>query len=350
MHQSSMIKVSLAAALVLSIGLVSTAGMTAAAETTSPAPSASPLRVVDRVEAAIPVPGSPDWPTPAFGSLWVLAPDLPIRPGGGTPNLVRIDPTTNAITATIELPDRLCQGLVASDDAIWVCAADALLRIDPDTDSIAASVPIKGAPAFYRMAYGGGMVWALGSGAFAADTVIRLDPTTQVTTSHPAGGSVGGLTYAFDALWLTIPGNGSVVRMDPATGETRELISGLPAPTQITAGPDSLWVTLYGGDEEQAGAGDPQVVRLDPETGEVIAEIAVGGSPRGGVDVLAGEDGVWVRSTRPWLTRIDPATNTVIEALASEPEIHAIQGPLAEAFGSIWTVNIEEDTVYRLEP
>jgi streptogramin lyase len=310
----------------------------------------APVSLDDRIEAAIAVPGSPDWPTAAFGSIWVLAPDLPLRDDTETPNLVRIDPATNQVVASIALPDRLCQGFVATDDAIWVCAVDALVRVDPSTDSIVSSVPIKGSMSYYRMAYGGGMVWALGSGAFVGDTVIRLDPSAETTTSHPVGGSVGGMVYAFDALWLTVPGAGSVVRLDPATGETREWVTGLPAPTQIAAGQEDLWVSLYGSDEEQAGPEDPQLVRIDPISGEVVAELMIGGSPRGGVDIWAGEEGLIVRSTRPWLARFDEASNSLVETIVSEPDIHAIQGPLTVAFGSIWTVNIEEDVVYRLTP
>jgi streptogramin lyase len=188
------------------------------------------------------------------------------------------------------------------------CATDALLRIDPATDTIAGSVPVELAPVFYRLAFGAGRVWALGSESFVGDTVIGLDPASGSITSFPAGGSVADLTYAFDALWLTIPASGSVLRLDSATGEARELLTGLPSPTQITAGLDSLWVTLHGAEEDEARSGDPQVAR------------------------------------------IDPATNAVTVSYESEPEIHAIQGPLTEAFGSIWTVNIEEDTVYRLTP
>lgn len=313
-------------------------------------PTLAPVRLVDRIEAEIPVPGSPDWPAAAFDSIWVLAPDLPLRENTGTPNLVRIDPFTNQVVASIPMPDRLCQGFVPTDDAIWVCAVDALIRVDPSTDSIVSSVPIKGSMSPYRMAYGGGMVWALGSGAFVGDTVIRLDPGTETTTSHPVGGSVGGMAYAFDALWLTVPGAGSVVRLDPATGEAREWVSGLPAPTHITAGQRDLWVSLHGSDGEEAGVGETQLVRIDPRSGQVVAELMIGGSPRGGVDVWAGEEGVFVRSTRPWLARVDEATSSIVETIASEPEIHAIQGPLTLAFGSIWTVNIEEDVVYRLTP
>jgi hypothetical protein len=68
------------------------------------------------------------------------------------------------------------------------------------------------------------------------------------------------------------------------------------------------------------------------------------------VDVWVGEEDVLVRSTMPWLTRIDSATNMVVETVDAGTDVSAIQGPLTVAFGSIWTVNIEEDSVFRLSP
>jgi hypothetical protein len=124
-------------------------------EVDSPSPSQVEIQLTDRLEAEITVPGSPDRIEGAFGSIWVLAPDLPLIDPSQTPNLVRIDPATNEVVATIPVPDRLCQGFVASDDAIWVCAADALMRVDPDTNTITDRVPITGAQAFYKPAFGG---------------------------------------------------------------------------------------------------------------------------------------------------------------------------------------------------
>ena len=326
-------------------GAASPAAASPSAAVVSPSPSDLATPLAERLEAEIAVPGSPDWPLAAFGSIWVLAPDLPIRSGEGTPNLVRIDPSTNEVSATIELPDRLCQGFVASDDAIWVCAADALIRVDPATNGITDTVPIKGAQAFYRPAFGGGMVWALGSTSMVGDTVIRLDPATSETTSFPVPGSVGGLAFGFDALWLAMPGEGTVVRLDPATGAAEVIASGLVSPKSIVAGTDSLWVSLHGGSEDQAQPGDPQVARIGPSNGEVLAEIEIGGSPQFGVELWPDADGVLVRSTAPWLARIDEATNEVVDRVVSEP---AIQGAVTTGFGSIWTINIERDVVYRV--
>ena len=134
---------------------------------------------------------------------------FPLVDDSATPNLIRIDPATNEIAATISLPDRLCQGFTASEDAIWACAADALIRIDPATNAITDTVPVTGAQYAYRPAAGAGYLWFLGSGDSVADTVIALDTGAKSTRTFQQSGTVGGMAYAFDALWLTIPGEGA---------------------------------------------------------------------------------------------------------------------------------------------
>jgi len=301
----------------------------------------------ERLEAEIPVPGSPDFPLAAFDSIWVLAPDLPLHVDGEKPYLVRIDPATNEVLASIEVPDRLCQGFTASDDAIWLCAADALVRIDPATNTVSGSVPVKGAQLAYRPAFGGGMVWALGSDGMVGDTVLRLDPTTEEVVSFSASAAAAAMAYGFDALWLALPNDGTIARLDPATGEISVVASGLSGPRAIAIGRDSLWVALHGGGEDQAAAGDTQVIRIDPTSGNVLAEFEIGGSPQWGVDLWAADSGILVRSTDPWLVRIDEATNEIVETITSDS---AVQGPVTQAFGSIWTVELERDVVYRISP
>ena len=167
------------------------------------------------------------------------------------------------------------------------------------------------------------------------------------TTSFPAPGAVTGLAYGFDALWLAMPAEGTVARLDPATGKTEAFATGLVSPRTVAVGSDSLWVALHGSGDDQAVPGDTQVARIDPASGEVLAEIEVGGTPQYGVELWADADGVLVRSTDPWLARIDEATNEVVDRVTADLPI---QGPLTIGFGSIWTVNIERDVVYRLRP
>ena len=99
--------------------------------------------------------------------------------------------------------------------------------------------------------------------------------------------------------------------------------------------------------DNSASVGDTQLVRIDPESGEVLAEFEIGRSPQTGVEAWAGDEAVYVRSTTPWMVRIDPATNEIVETITSD---QAVQGPLTFAFDSIWTVNLEHDNVFRLAP
>ena len=162
----------------------------------------------------------------------MLAPDLPLVDDSATPNLIRIDPATNEVTATIPLPDRLCQGFTAREDAIWACAAGALIRIDPATNEITDTVPITRAQHAYRPAAGAGYLWFLGSGDSVADTVLALDTGAKSTRPFMQSGTVGGMAFAFDALWLTIPATNEIVE----TITSDEAIQG-----SLTVAFDSIW-------------------------------------------------------------------------------------------------------------
>ena len=60
----------------------------------------------DRAEAILEnVTGEPDWPLEGFGSIWALAPDQE------EPAILRIDPATNEIVASIPLPGTALPGL-----------------------------------------------------------------------------------------------------------------------------------------------------------------------------------------------------------------------------------------------
>ena len=226
-------------------------------------------------------PALPDWPLAAFGSIWVLAPDLPLHIDGGKPNLVRIDPATNEIVATIELPDRLCQGFVASDDAIWVCAADALVRVDPATNEITGTVPIKGAQAFYRPAFGGGMVWALGS---TVDGGRHRAPARSRDRGDDVVPGVG--VRRRDGLRLRRPVAGDAERRRPSSGWTRPPARrrwsrpGWCRRRASPSGPTACGSRSTVAARTRRSAGDTQLVRIDPASGDVLAEFEIGGSPQ----------------------------------------------------------------------
>ena len=118
--------------------------------------------------------------------------------------VVRIDPKTDAVQATIPLPGGCGAEMVATDDAVWVanggddgCAA-AVYRIDPRTNAVAQTVPMPG-----RRTPWPWLPTACGS-ARRRTTLGRIDPATGTVTGRMAvpgmafGAAVGG-----GAVWIT---------------------------------------------------------------------------------------------------------------------------------------------------
>jgi virginiamycin B lyase len=317
---------------------------TRASEPTEEEPSAA--AVESRTIAALEPGGGPDLPTAAFDSLWVVAVDGPLLDDGTVPSVLRIDPATNEVVATIEIPGRLCQGIGASPEAIWACGPDGLVRIDPATNAIAAEVPFKAPLAVSRLPYGAGSIWAFTTAAVGPDTVLRIDPATNaVTATIPLGRVAGTMTFAFDALWVTSPTDDSVLRIDPATNEVEVRSAGIEGAGQIAAGDSVLWVSLHGEHGAQVPEGDPTVVRIDPATGEVTAEVDAGTGLEDSNGISAAGDGLWVRGTDPFLVRIDAETAEVVDRIDADLST----GDVLVAFDSVWATS-ETGSILRLDP
>ena len=318
---------------------LSAASASQATATPAPSPTASasaPASVEDRAEAIFEdVAGEPDWPLEGFGSLWLLAPD------SEEPSLLRVDPATNEIVASIVLPGSVCQGFTMSDDAVWACTTTGVVRIDPETNAITHEVAFEAGPAFGSLAFGSGSVWALGADGGALNQLVRVDPVAMTSTTIPLGHGSSTLAYGFDAVWVTALQDGTVLRVDPATDEVTAFATGLPRPQVLSVGPDSLWVTLQRA--EDVAPDEPTVVRIDPNDGAVVAEIPTGATP---FHIWADTDAVWVCSRDLFLARIDPATNEVVETLTGPPSTCAV----TVAFDSVWATAGNALKVYRFAP
>ncbi len=291
--------------------------------------------VEERADVVFSLEGEPDWPLEGFGSMWVLAPDQ------DEPAIIRIDPEANDQVASIPLPGQVCQGFTMSDDAVWACVTAGVVRIDPETNEITDEVEFETGAAFGSLAFGSGSVWALGAEGGVVNHLVRIDPAAMAATTIPLGHGASTLAYGFDAVWVTAPQDGLVLRVDPSTGEVTEHTVDLARPQVIKAGPDSIWVTLQGAEEMPPD--EPTVVRIDPDDGAVHAEIATGAAPG---HLWAEADAVWVCARDLFLARIDPATNEVVETLSGPPSTCAV----TVAFDSLWATAGNANQVYRLAP
>ncbi|MDQ3880499.1 MAG: hypothetical protein M3295_05460 [Chloroflexota bacterium] len=292
-----------------------------------------------RATAVLELPGSADWPAEGFGSVWFLAPDQE------TPALLRVDPETLEVSATIALPDRDCQGYVVADDAIWACTADGVVRIDPATNEIVDTVPFPIAHFGGRLAVGAGAVWALGTDDLANNLVVRIDPASATATSFPLGHDGFNLAFGFDAVWVTVPQEGLLLRVDPVSGAVTEHEAGLRRPFVVQTGAGSVWVGLGTEGDERVAPGEATVVRVDPSGDEDPISIATGAAPGLSGGMWVSDDAVWIRAPDLFLVRIDHATNAVVDAITGPPD----PGDVTEAFGSVWATAEHTLRVYRLE-
>jgi streptogramin lyase len=127
-------------------------------------------------------------------------------------------------------------------------------------------------------------VW-VGDGV--AQTVYRVDPETLGAHPFGVGGPPSGIALGSDSVWISVEQSDEVVRLDAASGQTRDTISladvGCDGPRGIAVGAGGVWVGCY-----RSGL----MVLIDLETDEVTGTLTVRGSPDA---VVADTEGnVWV--------------------------------------------------------
>lgn len=319
----------------------------ASAEADEPSASPSSSAGAAVFTAEFDLGGGPDLPTAAFESMWILAADGPLM-DGSPPMLHRLDPATGEVIASIELSGRQCQGIGASEDAMWACAEDELVRVDPATNEITARVPIDAPLGVSQLPYGDGTMWAFTTSGVGPDTVIRVDPSSATVVAEiPLGVVAGTMAYGHDALWVTSPTQDVLLRIDPATNTVERWAEEIEGAGLVRVGADGVWVSLHG--EHAADPiepSDPTLVKVDPATGDVVVEAATGGSlgVDGGFSVT--DDAVWVRAPEPFLAVVDPVTGDVIRTI----EQSGGGGDVAVALGSVWLTSHDRGTVWTLDP
>ena len=102
----------------------------------------------------------------------------------------------------------------------------------------------------------------------------------------------------------------------------------------VSYGAGSLWVTVHESDE---------VVRVDPQTGAVLARVAVGQQPEG---IFATDDGVWLTSEEDG-TR--PAHRSGVQQVVARVEVGLEPRHVAVGLGAVWVTNYGSATITRID-
>jgi streptogramin lyase len=273
--------------------------------------------------------GKPCGVAGAAGAVWISNAD--------TGQLLRLDPATGTVTRRIALDPTPCAITVAYG-SLWVVTQSGKLdRVDPVAGRVLAHVPI-GETSYQAVATPGAMWVSNRNGA----TLTRIDPATnRVTATVPTPGiQPGGMVYAAGSLWVGDDTDGAdhVLRMNPATHAFTRLVAG-HRPAYLTATPGAIWVS---------NVNDGTVSRLDAASGRQTTSVKAGASPVN-LDVRPGAaPEVWVPDdTGGHVTRVDATAGTVVETIDATGKGPAL---LAAVGGDIWVTMYEAGEVWRITP
>jgi len=178
------------------------------------------------------------------GSVWVSS------AGDGT--IYRIDPGTNQVIAAIQV-DLATQQIAVTEDAVWVTSlkltrtddgalvtnpgAPGLVRIDPTTNEVSAGIPLDCHTR--NLAVDVSAVWVP---CDVAPVVYRIDPqTNQVLARIAIPGRSRKIASDSNAVWVTT-GN-TLTRIDPATNQVTAIYSFGEGLVDVIAAQGELFVT-----------------------------------------------------------------------------------------------------------
>lgn len=163
---------------------------------------------------------------------------------------------------------------------VWVASAGAntVSRIPPGANKadlrVAVTVPLR-----VTVAYGA--VWAT---SFQDGTLVRIDPASgKVTDRIPIGKGAEGVTSAFGAIWAVAQDDGLLARVDPATHKVVRRIHVGVGVRLVKAGGGALYLNDFPGNG---------LVRVDPATAKV----------RRGSQLCPGPQDMVVVGRTVWLT------------------------------------------------
>jgi class 3 adenylate cyclase/streptogramin lyase len=215
------------------------------------------------------------------------------------PNSVgRIDPSEGAFTETMAVGEDPTGVAVGEDGDVWVInqGDSTVNEIDPGSGEVTPAKSTVGIPT--GIAAGEGGVWITnGFGSQSGTThVVRIDPVdNSVEAAFPLDNNAKAVVVGFGSLWLADADRDRVLRYEPENLDAAPIEIPTDQDQDESAAPrflavgrgaaSGIWVVNELGNT---------VVRIDPETNEVVKRIPVDAPTA----MAADDGGIWVTSER----------------------------------------------------
>ena len=217
-----------------------------------------------------------------------------------------------------------------------------LRRVSPEADEVSGAIPLKGSEVT-DIAFGDESAWiGVNYPGPSSGALFELSSKTSKILDRSPVASPAGVAFGEGSVWVTSGDRGTLLRLDPRTGEATANIKVSGGGTNAVAlGEGAVWVASWGtpsGSNGQDRFGGKEVVRVDPETNGVAAEIPVeenaleGGASSVTVDKETGA--VWATSVNGKLFRLDPETNQTV----AEVKLGDYAWEVETFAGDVWVI------------
>ncbi len=152
------------------------------------------------------------------------------------------------------------------------------------------------------------------------------------------------LAIGFGSVWVSVPGNNEIVRVDPlknavqariALKEDKEPCYG------IGIGPDRVWVL---------NCKSRTLTRIDPRSNQVDLRVPVSIDPAGEGSIAVSDDSVWFVSNEDGHSSTLTQVNSRTGRIARRVPVGKDSAVVKLGWGSAWGVSSGEGKVYRVNP
>lgn len=265
------------------------------------------------------------------GPDWLVADDHNVYVKRDSGQVEVLEPATAAVVASVEVGGDLCQGLGDAGGTLWTCSGTDLVRIDPTSGSLLATVSVGKAHQQGELSTGFGKVWVLvGDGS----SLVGIDLVTNLP-GEPIALPVRGTDIAVgpDRVWVVSAPDNAVVEVDPEGAVVVRRIDGLIGARMAIEVPAGLWV-----------AGSTASYRIDPATGTVLVTVEGGVGSDGAIATADGQS-VWIRKGGVTLNNLDAETGELLEEMSADI---GSGGDMVLAFDAIWLTAYDDNILLRI--